>query len=220
MSKRDGLRSHQIAVEDLIEGGADVDTQLIAGHHNAGDLSALRDLIGIESVADYIIEHGLWSNCKAIFDQRLAPFSALGLSPPTSSKDIDSFVTEQVLGDKAAMTRILRRAGLIQEGHTVTGLETERVGEDHGFTGKLFRVKNILIKERDDESIYNSTIGSFIIKVCNAKWIKDPNSEAKFLLRIGSLYTNPVFPKCYLNLSHQSLGNPLPQESSFYMMLL
>ena len=182
-------------MEDLIEGGADVDTQLIAGHHNAGDLSALRDLIGIESVADYIIEHGLWSNCKAIFDQRLAPFSALGLSPPCSSKDIDSFVTEQVLGDKAAMTRILRRAGLIQEGHTVTGLETERVGEDHGFTGTVIRVKNIIT------DVGEPRVETFMIKYCNADWDPDLNSESKYCLRIGSLYNTPTFPRVYLNLT-------------------
>ena len=81
----------------------------------------------------------------------------------------------------------MTKAKLIGENESVEESEYKVIGEDHGFTGTLYRVKNVKLMIEGELEVRDWG-KSFVVKTCNATWNDDVNSEAKFLLRVGPLF--------------------------------
>jgi len=100
----------------------------------------------------------------------------------------------------------------------VKSYETERVGEEHGFSGLLARLKNVKIEDRG--TLYDLE-ESYVLKIVDGlTHTTNHYSEGIFLLSIGNQFTNPVFPQCHLIALDKSHKANQDKTNQFYLLFL
>ncbi len=117
--------------------------QVVSDLQKSGEKDKIREVIGIERVSEYILERGVLGDHERLFKEKTVTFEELDLTPPL--KNHDKFVEENILDQTMVIREIFKRAGLISELESIRSLNKVVIGEDHGFTGTLYRISDIII---------------------------------------------------------------------------
>ena len=182
----------------------------------ASKYELLQELIGVPYACQFILDRGLFGGASnATLYRKIHDAPKIGL-------DREKMGLRNLQKNKQLMSNLLVKAELINARSCVKSYELERVGEEHGFSGLLARLKNVKIEDRSaEEPVLYDLEETFVLKIVDGlTHTTNHYSEGTFLLSVGNQFMSPVFPQCHLIALDKSHKANQDKASQFYLLFM